>query len=502
MTLDPEYRIATIDRRVFGSFVEHMGRAVYSGIYEPSHAMADSWGFRSDVAALVGELGVTLVRYPGGNFVSGYNWEAGIGPVDERPKVLDLAWQSLETNEVGLNEFIHWARQLSVEPLIVANLATRGVDAARELIEYCNHSSGTRLSDLRIQHGAREPYGIRLWGLGNEMDGPWQLGCRTAAEYGRVAAETGKAMRRVDPEIELIVAGSSGHSMTTFGSWDETVLEQCYDEVDYLGLHTYYDPDASDVDSYLASAVDLDAIIAEAAAICDCVRAKQRKRKTVQLALDEWNVWHVGRFERTGLTGTRWEKAPRLIEDVFTALDAVVVGSLLLTVLNHADRVKIACQAQLVNIIAPIITEPAGGAWKQPIFYPFADVAHHGRGDVLRVEPSCEKIETEKFGPVPGLQISATHDPETGSVSLFVVNRHRSSPVMLLADVRTGSGARLVEHRILAAGAATSAPAGAPQIQTGGTPYAEPTTTLNGHRLEARLPPLSWNVIRIAANRS
>jgi alpha-N-arabinofuranosidase len=485
---------------MFGSFIEHMGRAVYTGIYEPSHVKADPWGFRSDVADLVGELGVTLVRYPGGNFVSGYNWEAGIGPLEERPKVLDLAWQSLETNEVGIDEFMRWARRLSVEPLIVANLATRGVDAARQLVEYCNHGSGSRLSDLRIHHGMREPYGIRLWGLGNEMDGLWQLGRRTAAEYGRVAAEAGKAMRRVDPEIELIVAGSSGHAMTTFGSWDETVLEQCYDEVDYLGLHTYYDPDACDVDSYLASAVDLDEMIAEATAVCDCVRAKQRKRKTLQLALDEWNVWHVGQFERTGLAGTRWEKAPRLIEDQFTALDAVVVGSLLLTLMNHADRVKIACQAQLVNVIAPIVTEPAGNAWKQPIFYPFADVAHHGRGDALRVEPSCDEIETAKFGPVPSLQIAATHDPATGSVSLFAVNRHQSSPVTLLAEVRTASGARLLEHRILSA--AVSASAGTPQADEGGRPYTEPTTTLNGHRLEARLPPLSWNVILISAGRS
>ncbi|MBA2698814.1 MAG: alpha-L-arabinofuranosidase, partial [Nocardioidaceae bacterium] len=257
-TIDPAFRVGLVDRRLFGSFVEHMGRCVYTGIFEPGHPTADVVGFRHDVLELVRELGPTIVRYPGGNFVSGYRWEDGIGPVDQRPRRLDLAWRTLESNEVGVDEFATWCRSAGVEPMMAVNLGTRGVQEAADLLEYCNHPDGTALSDLRQSHGSKEPHGIKVWCLGNELDGPWQIGHKTATEYARLAAETARAMRMVDPSIELVACGSSNTNMPTFAAWEATVLEQCYELVDFISLHNYYEPVGGDVDSFLGCAVDLE----------------------------------------------------------------------------------------------------------------------------------------------------------------------------------------------------------------------------------------------------
>ena len=214
--------VAVVSDRVFGSFVEHMGRAVYTGIFEPGHPTADSRGFRADVLELVRELGATVIRYPGGNFVSGFRWEDSVGP--DRPVRLDVAWHSVETNLVGLHEFAGWADTAGVEIMQAVNLGTRGIADAAALLEYSNHPGGTALSDQRRANGRTDPFGIRVWCLGNEMDGPWQIGHKTADEYGRLAAETARVMKWVDPGVELVVAGSSNADMPTFGSWERTVL--------------------------------------------------------------------------------------------------------------------------------------------------------------------------------------------------------------------------------------------------------------------------------------
>src|SRR6266508_596412 len=327
VTFHRSFTVAPVPRRLFGSFVEHMGRCVYDGIYEPRHPTADDTGFRGDVLELARELGVSVVRYPGGNFVSGYRWEDGIGPPAERPVRLDRTWKAIEANQVGVDEFLTWLRRLGAEPMLAVNLGTRGVDAACDLLEYTNVAGGTALSDLRAKHGATEPYGIRLWCLGNELDGPWQLGHKTANEYGRLAHETAHAMRRVDPGIELVACGSSNSGMPTFGQWVRTVLEEAYEQVDYVSLHAYYEPAGGDVASFLASAADMDHMIDSVAATADSVRARLRSRRRIQLSFDEWNVWYQSRFP--GEAALEFVDQRRLIEDDYTALDAVVVGGLL-----------------------------------------------------------------------------------------------------------------------------------------------------------------------------
>jgi alpha-N-arabinofuranosidase len=494
-TVDPDFRVGAVDPRLYGTFVEHMGRCVYTGIHEAGHPTAGPEGFRGDVADLVRELGTGLVRYPGGNFVSGYHWEDGVGPLADRPRRLDLAWRSIETNQVGTNEFLGWAKDLGLEPMMAVNLGTRGIDAARALVEYCNVPGGTAWSDLRIKHGVTEPHGVRLWCLGNEMDGPWQTGHKTATEYGRLAAEAGKAMHQVDPSIELVVCGSSNAEMPTFGSWEAEVLRHSYDEVDHLSLHAYYEEFDGDRASFLASGAHMDAYISGVVATADHVRAARRSTKQITLSFDEWNVWYAARFP--GERNLAMEETPRLIEDTYSVTDAVVVGDLLITLLRHADRVAIACLAQLVNVIGPIRSEPGGPAWRQTTFHPFALTARYARGTVLRTEPSGPVIETARHGEVCALDSVVTWDEETGELTVLAVNRAQQRELPLRATLRGLPGHyRVVEHL-------TIADADPDAVNTQEHPDRVVPRPLDGATvtdagvLEAVLPALSWNILRL-----
>ncbi|MEV6843613.1 alpha-N-arabinofuranosidase [Actinoplanes sp. NPDC051411] len=493
LTIDPALALSEVDPRLYGSFVEHMGRCVYTGIYEPGHPQADERGFRRDVSALVRELGVPLLRYPGGNFVSGYTWEDGIGPRAERPRRLDLAWRSIETNQVGVDEFIGWAASVGSVPMMAVNLGTRGVDAARHLVEYCNHPSGTYLSDLRRANGSADPYGVKLWCLGNEMDGPWQIGHKTAYEYGRLAAETAKAMRRVDPAIELSACGSSHARMPTFGSWEATVLAETYDLVDYVSLHSYYEERAGDRGSFLASAVDLDRFIEAVVATCDHVRAVGRHRKRINLAVDEWNVWYQSRF--AGEENLDWDEAPRLIEDTYSVTDAVVVGDLLISLLRHADRVKIGCLAQLVNVIAPIRTEPGGPAWRQASFHPFALTSRHGRGSVLRTQVDSPVYETAAHGEVPVLDAVAVAGADPSAVTLFAVNRDQHQEMVVDLDLRALPALATGEHVAVFDDDPDAVNTAAQPDRV--TPRRRDDVKVADRRATVVLPPLSWSMLRL-----
>ncbi|MEU4240205.1 alpha-N-arabinofuranosidase [Actinoplanes sp. NPDC026619] len=494
--LDPAFTIAPVSRRTFGSFVEHMGRCVYTGIYEPSHPTADADGFRQDVLALTRELGVSVVRYPGGNFVSGYRWEDGIGPVADRPVRRDLAWHSLETNEVGIEEFMRWAGKAGVEVMYALNLGTRGVSEALDVQEYLNHPDRTRLAELRRANGADKPYGITMFCLGNELDGPWQTGHKTAHEYGRLAAETARALRAAEPWLELIAVGSSSSSMPTFASWESEVLELTYDQVDYISAHAYYEPFDGDIASFLASAVDMDHFVNSVVATADSVGAKLKSAKRLKISFDEWNVWYQKRFQAT--QETEWQVAPPVIEDVYNVADAVVVGSLLISLLRHSDRVTAACQAQLVNVIAPIRTEPGGPAWRQTIFHPFAITSRLAKGDVLRVEPASPLYATDRYGDVPVVDAVATHDPESGDVTVFVVNRSQDSAASLVVPLAGfDRGLQVAETWTLHDDDLEAVNTAAEPERV--VPHALGDVTVSDGELRATLAPVSWSAIRLTA---
>ena len=506
--LDRDFTIGTTDKRLFGAFIEHLGRCVYGGIFEPGHRTADAQGFRQDVMALVRELAPTIMRYPGGNFVSGYNWEDGVGPVEQRPARLDYAWLSTEPNTFGTNEFIDWCRMADIEPMLAVNLGTRGPDEAGRFIEYCNHPGGTALSDLRRKHGWEQPHGVKFWCLGNEMDGPWQTGAKTADEYGRIAVETAKIMRWVDPSIELAACGSSGRNMNTYGAWEDTVLQHTFDQVEWISLHTYLNNYADDTAAFLASPDLMDAFIEEVVAIADAVAARRRSSKRIMLSFDEWNVWYRTRRRTGNRTRPGWPVAPPILEEIYDMQDALAFGGACISLLNHADRVRAASLAQLVNVIAPIMTETGGDAWRQTIFWPFKDMSQHGRGEVLRTIVRSDTYSTAYHDPrsvtdppialptVPYLKLAAVHTPE--GLTLFALNRDLENPMQMTADIRGFSNLALIEAQTLqdADLKACNTQAEPDRIK----PATLDKVTVEPGRVIADLPPASWTVLRFAAS--
>lgn len=503
--LDRDFAIGETDRRLFGAFVEHLGRCVYDGIYEPGHPTADEKGFRHDVLDLVRELAPTIMRYPGGNFVSGYNWEDGVGPVEQRPRRLELAWKSIEPNSFGTNEFVDWCRLAGIEPMLAVNLGTRGPDDARRLVEYCNFPSGTQLSDLRRGHGWEEPHAIKFWCLGNEMDGPWQMGSKTPEEYGRVAVEAAKLMRLVDPTIELAACGSSGRTMPTFGEWERVVLEHTFDQVEWISLHTYLNDYAGDAAALIASPDLMDSFIEEVVAIADAVSARRRSDKRIMLSFDEWNVWYRTRRGATRLV-PGWPVAPPILEEIYDMKDALAFGGCCISLLNHADRVKAGCLAQLVNVIAPIMTETGGPAWRQTIFFPFADFSNLGRGRVLRTHVDSPTYAANYYDPrgkqdlwfplpaVPYLKLAAVHG-EGGTLTLFALNRHLSEEMPLEVLAKGFPGLAVERATTLRDDDLTAVNTSASPERV--RPSALSGVRVDGERIRATLPPASWNVLRL-----
>ena len=439
--------ISKIDDRLYGSFIEHLGRAVYNGIYEPTHETADDMGFRQDVMNTIRDMKVPLVRYPGGNFVSGYHWEDGTGDKSKRPRRMELAWSSIETNEVGIDEFQEWARRVGTEVMMAVNLGTRGPEEAGNLVEYCNSVTDTKYANMRRENGFEKPFGIRTWCLGNEMDGTWQIGHKTPQEYARTACEAAKIMKWTDDSIELVACGSSGLNMETFGEWEETVLREAYDHIDYLSLHNYYGNPDNDTPGYLGCSLDMDSFIRQVVGICDKVREEKKSDKYIHLSFDEWNVWFHSSEQDKKIP--KWQVAPPLLEDIYNMEDALVVGCLLNTLIRHSDRVKIACLAQLVNVIAPIMTVNGGRMWLQTIFYPYMYACRYGRGEALAAEVECDTYAAGGRDAIPYVDSSLVWNEERRELTLFAVNRNLEEAVELTLDLQGFGQLALLEHSVL-----------------------------------------------------
>lgn len=471
-------RIAAVDPRVYSSFIEHMGRAVYTGIYEPDHPTADPWGFRRDVADLIRPLKLSHIRYPGGNFLSGYRWRDGVGPKDRRPVRPDLAWSALEPNQVGTDEFLQWCERLGVEPMLAVNLGTGTPQDAVDLLEYVNGDLPTANARLRRENGHAAPYGVKLWCLGNEMDGPWQIGSKTAEEYARAACETAKMMKWLDPSIQLVACGSSYRAMPTFGQWERTVLERCYEHIDFLSLHQYYQNNDGDVPSFLARSLEMEDSIRIIAGLCREVKKEKGSEHDVFLSFDEWNVWY--HFQKAGKEPPKWTVARPIEEEDFDGLDTLVVGCMLNALLRNVDVVKISCLAQLVNVIAPIMTEPGGRAWVQGIYYPFLCASTYGRGVSLAAEVDAPRYDCAAWKDVPYLDCAAVAG-EDGSATLFLVNRSQTEPLETALLPEGFPGLEAVSHSTLCGCQIKELPCGrAP-----------------GGGFSLRLPPLSWNMVRL-----
>jgi alpha-N-arabinofuranosidase len=487
--LDVRRVIGEVSPLLFGGFAEHMGRCIYGGIYDPPSPYANEDGLRTDVLAALRELGYTIIRYPGGNFLSGYNWLDGVGPKAQRPRRRELAWQSIETNQFGTNEFMTFCRQIGALPMLGVNLGTGTIESAANLVEYCNAPLGTYYADLRASHGFPEPHHVKYWCLGNEMDGPWQIGHLDAVDYAKKAREAAKMMRWHDPSIQLVLCGSSNDQMPTFPEWDRLVLEICWEQVDYLSIHMYVSNHyEQDTPSYLALARRFEEFVDTMAGTLRYVKAKNRSRHDVYLSWDEWQVWHPS--ESSG----HWTEAPHLAECTYTLEDALVVAQWLNVFLRKCDVVKIACVAQIVNVISWLQTT-TDRLLKQAPFYPFKLVSNRARGNSLDVLVCAPHYETKQYGDVPVLDVAATHDPTTGAQAIFIVNRSLTEPVTTEVIWQSGTPQQVVEaYRI-----AGSDPQWANTFENPQVIVPQPVTGLqmDGNQLSLSLPPLSFTVISL-----
>lgn len=492
-----QFRTGEIDRRIFGGFVEHIGRCVYNGIYEPSHPTADGDGFRNDVADLIRDLDMPITRYPGGNFVSGYDWKDGIGPKELRPRRPDYAWEAVEPNHVGVDEFMKWCRKVNTMPLMAVNLGTNTPKAAQELVEYCNLSCDTYYSEQRKVNGSPEPYNIKVWCLGNEMDSPTQIGNKSADEYGKIALECGKMMRMADPSIELSICGSSSVYMPTYGEWDSKVVETAFDVIDYLALHNYFGCTGNDRQGFLAAPDILEWNIRNMTAICDAASAKRKSPKKINLAVDEWNVWYRGNPKAD--EENIWQVGRPLNEEIYDMADVLVTGGALMTMLNHADRVKIGCIAQSVNVIAPVMTETGGRAWKQTIYYPFYYLSKYGRGTTLEQHINSPVFTTDNIyipDPVNYLLSCAVYEEKENELRIFAINRSLDEEMHLEFSMLDFAPAEIIE-------AVEIHNDDIDAVNSAETENVKPAVlppgrySLHGNTMTAELKAASWNMFRI-----
>jgi alpha-N-arabinofuranosidase len=497
--------VSDMDRRLLGAFLEHLGRAIYTGVYEPGSPLADENGFRKDVIAEVKAMDVPIMRYPGGNFVSGYNWLDGVGPKDERPTVLERAWNSLETNQFGTNEFIDWCKLVNTEPLLGFNLGTGTPETAVAYVEYCNVDKGTKWSDLRREHGYEQPHNVRYWCLGNEMDGPWQMGTMPAREYGRKARDCARQIRVINPDSQLIACGSSNTIMPKYLVWDREVLEECYDQVDGISLHNYYGNTeiltGGDTSRYLAMNLDMQRQIDEIAAVCDYVQGTLRSPKQLWLSFDEWNVWYRA---RGGLfaNGQR-QFAPKLLEEPYNLEDALLVGGFVNTLLRKSDRVRVGCLAQIINVIAPLMTNE-DSVLRQTIYYPYAWSLKYAHGRVLDliVESETYPIQAGRLRPdfarneqVPYLDVAVTVDAKSSTASVFVLSRDLEGERELVLDWRDPTPTRVLASHTLTG----------TDLKALNT-FEEPNRVVPqdlevppaGARMTLKFPPRSYSVVHLA----
>ncbi|HET6427426.1 MAG TPA: alpha-L-arabinofuranosidase C-terminal domain-containing protein [Phycisphaerae bacterium] len=427
ITMHTRFGIAPVDERIFGGFLEHIGRAVYGGVFDPAGAHADESGFRRDVCDALGRLGMTAMRYPGGNFASGYHWLDGVGPADRRPTVRDLSWQSVETNRFGTDEFLALCRRMAWTGMLTVNLGTGTPEEARNWAEYCNCPAGTRYADLRAANGHPDPHAVKLWCLGNEMDGPWQLGHVPADVYAVRAQQAAKMIKDVDRTVELVVCGSCGTTMPTYMEWDRVALEAMGDLADYLSIHRYVGNRNDDTADYLAVTGSIDRQIEQADAVCRYVQARRRSAKRAYVCFDEWNVWY-----KNHQTDGAGQVAPPLLEEVYNLEDALVVAGFLHSFLRHADVLKIANLAQIVNVIAPLITR-GDELLIQPTFHAFEMISARRRGVSLRLAVEGPAYESPSYGPTPILDAAAVLDGDR--LNVFATNRSLDEDAEVEIDV-------------------------------------------------------------------
>ena len=429
--IDTDRVIGEVDPHLFGNFAEHLGRCIYGGIWDEGSPLADADGYRKDVMQATKDLGVTVLRWPGGNFASGYNWKDGIGPRDQRPPRRDDAWGDIESNRFGTDDFLRYCERVGLEPYICINAGLGTVEDARQWVEYTNEPGDTYWARQRRKNGRDKPYNVKIWGLGNEIDGPWQLGHKNAEDYAKFALEAAKAMRRADSSIKLIGSGSSNFRGPDWVAWNRTVLENLKSEIDYISLHTYIGNGDNNFEKFLAASRDLDDRIEVVGGLIQAINVTNPRQRPIYIAFDEWNVWYRARG------GSEFEIAKTRLEEVYNYEDALAMGMFLNSFFRHANLVKMANLAQLVNVIAPMMTSKAG-LYLQTIYFPLAEYARQKGNQSLDVLVTSPEYKPDGGRSLKYLDVSSTYDAKSRQICLNVLNRSEKNDIA--AQIVNSSG--------------------------------------------------------------
>lgn len=432
--IDPTHSLGTINRDIFGGFAEHLGRCIYGGIYDPGSPHADANGLRRDVLDALHRLKMPVIRYPGGNFASGYRWMDGVGPREQRPTRIDLAWHDIDSNHFGTNEFIQFCRELGSEPYLAVNCGDGDMREARDWVEYCNGTDNTALAKLRRSHGYDAPHAVKYWGIGNEVDGPWQIGAKTAQEYARAFTEYAKVMRWVDPSIKLFASALSFWEV----DWVERaqlLIEQAGEMIDYMAIHWYVGHPDFEFADFMAISEGIEERLSAYEGLLKALRMNNKLKRPIPIAVDEWNVWYR--------TAGHFGKELNRLEERYNLEDALIVGMHFNAFIRHAQAVQMANIAQIVNVIAPIFTRP-DGLYLQTIFYPFELYSQTCGKTALHVHWHGDTFEGGGYTGIRTLDVSATLDEDKRQLALYVINRSQdtvqSTTIQLIEGQFAGAG--------------------------------------------------------------
>lgn len=528
VTVHPDYKIAKVEKRLFGAFLEPIGNWVYGGIYNPKHPSADEMGFRQDILEAVREFGMPAVRLPGGNWISGWEWKNSIGPMENRKVQLDLAWFQIEPNIVGLDEYLEWTKRANTEPMFTINLGTDDLKSAAHLVEYCRHEGGTYWSELRKKYGHPEPYPIKIWYLGNEMDGHWQIGSweKNPVGFGILTHEVSKVIKWIDCKAETVLSGVSDYSKH-FPEWLMEALEQCYESVDYVSVHYYHSAPEGDIASYLNVSSVIEEHLRAIFAICDYLQAKIGTPKKMYISFDEYGVMFGRQGEVTyGRRG--WKDASKVFmqfrpreENVFIKhepdkfvrrrrtsyqmLEALGVASILLTFIRNADRIKIGC---MTGGLGGAIAFDGEHVWKNASYYPYYQMNRLAAGG-MSILPVVDgpTFNTQQYAlndfnqchsyeDVQAIEAAAVHHEEKGEVDVFIINRSVEDDIEVSLDVRGFEGYELVEHVEMYTDDITKGNSfESPEVIV---PTLNTKTRMEDGKVIALTRKLSWNVIRLS----
>jgi alpha-L-arabinofuranosidase len=417
--IDLDRTVGQVDPNIYGAFVEPIRTVVYGSIYDPKSPLADENGLRKDFIELVKELNIPVIRWPGGNFVSGYNWKDGIGPKDQRPARLDLAWNQIESNQMGTDEYVKLCRLLGAENFICINAGLGTLDDARHWIEYCNYEKGTYYSDLRRKYGNEQPFKVKYWALGNEIDGPWQMGQKSVEDYCKFALEAAKNMQWVDRSVKLIASGASNYRTNVdWIGWNDYVLEKMAGKIDYISVHRYVREALAGETNFTAMmslGLDVDQKIEVVKALIQKAMAKSGTSRPIYISFDEWSASGGSRGAPT-LTGS------------------LMVGQHLNSFIRHADTVKMANITMLSSLVG---TSPEGD-FKNPLYHAFHLYSINARGTALDVFVDCERYSNRIFKDIPYLDVTAVLNDSTKALVVNVVNRHETNAVPAAILLQSG----------------------------------------------------------------